>query len=132
MPRKSFATQAVVSGVFAGAAILMSGFAAYAASPLGQWARADGISRVKISNCGNKICATNTWVRPDIEKEKVGDVLEMSISPKGVDGYSGSAFDPQRNMTFSMTLKLKDDRMTTSGCVLGGILCRSVMWRKVD
>lgn len=100
-------------------------------SPMGEWARGDGGARVRIAPCGSNICATNTWIKPGIKNEKPGDVLVMTINKKGSGDYNGSAFDPQRNMTFKLSMTVEGARMTTRGCMLGGLLCKSVSWSKI-
>lgn len=98
----------------------------------GQWARGDGNAKVRIGSCGLEICATNTWIRPGTPKEKEGDKLVMSIKP-GVDGvYTGTAFDPQRDMTYKLTVTVRGDRMTAKGCVLAGLLCKDIDWSRVQ
>lgn len=104
---------------------------AEALSPLGLWARGDGVAKVKIAPCGGKLCATNTWIRPGTSGEKAGDVLVMSVKQEG-DTYNGSAFDPQRDLTYRMTMTVKAQSMVTRGCVLGGLLCKSVNWSRID
>lgn len=105
---------------------------AEAASPMGQWARGDGVARVRIAECGGKICATNTWIKPGTTNEKKGDVLVMNLDPVSDGQYAGTAFDPQRNMNYRINLTVEGDRMTTRGCVLGGLLCKNVNWRKIN
>lgn len=96
----------------------------------GTWLRGDGAARVKMAACGNDICATNLWIKdPAGQKEKVGDRLVFRIAPKG-DGWSGSGYDPQRNLNLSATLKAAGDSMQTTGCVLGDIICRSTQWTR--
>lgn len=104
---------------------------AEAESPMGEWARGDGAAKVRIAPCGENICATNTWIKPGTKSEKTGDVLVMTISKDGQGTYKGSAFDPQRNMNFKLKLTVEGKSMTTRGCVLGGIVCKSVSWSKV-
>ena len=97
----------------------------------GNWARSDGKAKVRIGKCGADICATNTWIKPGTPSEKAGDVLVMTIE-KGSDGrYSGSAFDPQRDMRYKITLDVGDSKMTSKGCVLGGLLCKGVGWTRI-
>ena len=103
-----------------------------AASDLfGQWQRGDGNVRIRIASCGDALCATNTWVRDQASGEKVGEKLVFSISQKG-DGWAGSAYDPQRKLTLSARLKVIGNRLVSSGCAFGGIICRSVDWTRVD
>lgn len=118
----------------AAAVLLMSASAAMAdgLSPMGDWARGDGAARVRIAPCGSNICATNTWIKPGVKNEKAGDVLVMTINKNGSGDYKGSAFDPQRNMTFKLSMTVEGERMTTRGCMLGGLLCKSVNWSKIQ
>lgn len=97
----------------------------------GNWARGDGKARVKIADCGKDICATNTWIKPGTAKEKTGDRLVMSINETADGQYSGTAFDPQRNLTYKINVKVNGDKMTTNGCVLAGLLCRDVSWSRI-
>ena len=105
--------------------------AAEAESPMGQWARGDGNARVRLAQCGENICATNTWIKPGTPSEKAGDVLVMKVKPVSDTEYAGSAFDPQRDMTYKITMTLNGDSMTTKGCILGGLLCKGVNWSKI-
>jgi uncharacterized protein (DUF2147 family) len=105
---------------------------AHAAQIDGNWARGDGKARVKIARCGGDICATNTWIKPGTPSEKAGDVLVMKLTEKSETEYSGSAFDPQRNMSYKISLTVGGKSMTTKGCVLGGLLCKDVGWTRID
>jgi len=106
--------------------------AASAADYDGEWARGDGNARVSVAPCGSDICATNTWIKPGTPKEKKGDKLVMTIKRDADGVYSGSAFDPQRDLTYKMTLTVNGDRMTTKGCVVAGLLCKGVDWTRID
>ena len=111
----------------------------FAATPLhaaensleGDWSRGDGKAKVRIAPCGSDICAVNTWIRAGVPDEKVGDRLVMTIKPSGPDKWVGKAFDPQRHMTFRMNIEVGDTRMTTHGCVLGGLLCKTMGWTRL-
>ena len=103
----------------------------HAADIDGNWARSDGKAKVKIAKCGADICATNTWIKPGTPSEKAGDVLVMTIAKTSDGQYSGSAFDPQRDMRYKITLDVSDNSMTSKGCVLGGLLCKGVGWTRI-
>lgn len=100
--------------------------------PMGQWARGDGNAKVKIVRCGANLCAINTWIKPGTPSEKAGDKLVMTVQPTGDDTLSGTAFDPQRDMSYKMSLTVSGDSMTTKGCILGGLLCKGVNWTRID
>jgi uncharacterized protein (DUF2147 family) len=108
--------------------------AAFASDPpfLGNWARGDGETRIRVERCGDEVCALNTWVRSGVSGEKIGDRLTLKIAPAGAAGWSGNAFDPQRNQTYTMVLHVADNRMTTDGCAMGGLMCRSMSWTRLN
>jgi uncharacterized protein (DUF2147 family) len=98
----------------------------------GTWARGDGAARVRIGPCGGSVCAINTWIKNPAGGEKVGDRLVMTLKPKSPSVMSGTAYDPQRGMTYAIEVRIAAGGMTTRGCVLGGIVCKSVAWAKLN
>jgi uncharacterized protein (DUF2147 family) len=124
----------VVKGALSTASMMLICVApAHAQDIIGEWARADGTARVRISSCGADVCAVNTWIKPGESREKEGDRLIMKIRPdeRGGGFYSGTAFDPQRDLTYKLTVKIDGNSMTTKGCVLAGIICKGVGWNRV-
>lgn len=104
-----------------------------AATPLdGTWLRDDGNARVRIAACGDKICATNLWIGDASNGEEAGDKLIMSLSRQTDGSFSGTAYDPKRDRTFSMTVKASASELNTRGCILGRLLCRDVNWKAAD
>lgn len=121
----------------ASAALLI--FTGFASSTLaqtpdisGQWARDDGNARVRIAPCGENICATNTWIRDPGKGEEVGDKIVMTVKPESDSQLSGKGFDPKRNLTYSMTITVGTDSLTTKGCVIGGLVCKNVNWSRSE
>ena len=112
------------------ASLLVTGSQAQAQSPSGIWARGDGNARVRIAPCGANICATNTWIRKP-GSEKVGQVLIMKVKKVAAGLWKGTAFDPQRNLTVSMQMKVRARSMITSGCIVGGLICKSTNWSRI-
>ncbi|USJ27515.1 DUF2147 domain-containing protein [Ensifer adhaerens] len=109
-------------------ALAASGAAQQSADPSGVWMRDDGNARVRIAPCGTNICATNLWIGDTSKGEEAGDRLVMSLTPKTADTLTGTAYDPKRNRTYSITVVVLDKSLVTRGCILGGILCRDVHW----
>jgi len=107
-----------------------SAFAADDASMKGVWSRGDGNARVRIDNCGSALCATNLWIKPGTPSEKVGDKLIMNLKPSGGGKYEGKAEDPQRGLTYNLQVNVEGSSMTTRGCVLAKIVCKSVSWSR--
>ncbi|MBV5263854.1 DUF2147 domain-containing protein [Pinisolibacter aquiterrae] len=116
------------------AAVLLApplGFAAAEPSPFGLWARGDGNARVRIARCGSDICAVNTWIREGTKGEKTGDKLVMTVEPAGAGRWTGTAFDPQRDLSYRLTMTVGAASMTTRGCIVVGLLCKEMGWTRL-
>jgi uncharacterized protein (DUF2147 family) len=100
----------------------------------GHWSRGDGVAKVKIEPCGDAFCAVNTWIKDPAGNEKVGDRLIFDIARQSDGSLKGTAFDPQRDMNYNLKIQLADDKdqMTTKGCVVFGLLCKSMSWTRLD
>lgn len=115
------------------ATIFLTGLACAAAAadpdPRGVWLREDGNARVQIAPCEDgAVCATNLWIGDTSKGEAVGDRLIMTLSPKSDSTLAGKAYDPKRKLTYSITVSVAKNRLTTRGCIVGGLLCRDVSW----
>jgi uncharacterized protein (DUF2147 family) len=99
--------------------------------PAGLWLRADGNAYVRIAPCGTEVCATNTWIKDPGTGEAVGDRLIMDLAPRTGNVLAGTAYDPKRGMTYAVTVTVGPAGLTTRGCLLFGLLCRSVTWSRV-
>lgn len=104
------------------------------ADPSGTWLRETGESRVQIAPCGGgAYCGKVVWLKDaKTSKSKIGQQVFFGMKPNGANQWSGSAFNPDDGKTYSGTMKLSGSRLTTAGCVLGGLICRSVNWSKVN
>jgi uncharacterized protein (DUF2147 family) len=120
---------------FALAAIIAVGAAAgaQAGDATGTWLRADGTSKVRFSPCGGALCGTIAWLKnPAESKGKVGQRVFFDMKPNGDNAWSGSAFNPEDGKTYTGKMTLSGNSLTTKGCVLGGIICKSVSWSRAN
>ena len=92
--------------------------------------RGDGNARVRVAPCGPNICATNLWIRDTSRGEAVGDKLVMSVKPKSDDKLVGTAFDPKRQLHYSMEMTVERTSLVTRGCIVGGLICKTVTWSR--
>jgi uncharacterized protein (DUF2147 family) len=102
------------------------------ADPSGTWLRENGNSRIRIAACGAALCGTIAWVKDPNGPAKVGQKVFFDMKPSGASTWNGQAFNPEDGKTYSGTMTLSGNSLTTQGCVLGGIICRSVKWSKVN
>ncbi len=104
---------------------------ANALTPMGNWSRGDGKAKVRIEPCGKDICAINTWIKAGNRDEKVGDTLVMTVTQADTT-WAGKAYDPQRKLTYRLTMVVGEKTMTTRGCVLGGLICKGTNWTRIE
>lgn len=108
------------------------------------WLTDDGDTRVRIGPCGQEICGTVVWQRvpyndaknPDPAKRArpiVGIRMISHIQPTGPDSWTGElySFDDGFTVKGSAT-RIGADKLKLSGCVLGGLICRTVIWTRVN
>jgi len=116
----------------AAAALAASVSAAAAGDVKGEWMRSDGKAKVKFVACGgDAVCGSLSWLRdPKNDRGKVGQQVFFDMKPKGEDVWAGSAFNPEDGKTYSGKMTLAGDHLTTAGCVLGGLICKSMSWTR--
>lgn len=114
------------------AALSLSLAAPAAASDiLGSWQRSDGSSRIRMAPCGDAVCGHITWLRsPGASPAKVGQRVFSSMKPDG-SGWSGSAFNPEDGKTYTGKASVSGGAMTTKGCALAGLICKTVSWSRM-
>jgi uncharacterized protein (DUF2147 family) len=135
---------AMMKAAVAAAAILaFASLPATAATPDGTWLSASGATKVKIAPCGGNYCGTIVWVKgpetkdaknPDAAKRSrplVGVQLMYGMAAEG-DGYKGKLYDYTSGKTYTGKLKVGGGSLSLSGCVLGGLICKSETWTKAN
>ncbi|MDP3409688.1 DUF2147 domain-containing protein [Bosea sp. (in: a-proteobacteria)] len=132
MPYGSRAPRARLAGLSLIAFGLTASGAALAQDVGGTWLRESGASRVRFAKCGEAMCGTLAWLKDTSGPAKVGQRIFYDMKPSGDGKWSGSAFNPEDGKTYSGTMTLAGDKLTTSGCVLGGLICRSVNWNRAN
>ena len=125
-----------------GFALLLLPAGAQTDDPNGTWLTASGDTRVRIARCGAAYCGTivsSTYKKdtnsPDPklrDRSIVGVRMIWDLKPSG-DGYSGQLYNPQDGKTYTGKLKVTAPRtLLLSGCVFGGLICRSQTWSRVE
>jgi uncharacterized protein (DUF2147 family) len=112
------------------AALTMLAGPAAAQDVTGVWLRETGASKVRFAKCGDALCGTLSWLKESGGPAKVGQRIFYDMKPAGAGKWNGSAFNPEDGKTYSGTMTLSGDTLTTAGCVFGGLICRSVKWSR--
>ena len=111
------------------ASVMLSG-AAFAADVNGEWLRADGVTKVRFSPCGAAVCGAVSWLKDQNGPAKVGQKVFFDMKPNGENSWAGKAFNPDDGKEYSGKMTLSGNSLTTSGCVFGGLICKSYNWTR--
>ena len=112
-------------------ALFMVG-AAQAADAVGEWARVDGKAHVRIAPCGDALCGSITWVQDPKAPGKLGQKVFYEMKANGDGTWTGKAFNPEDGNEYAGKLILNGASLVTKGCALGGLICKSVDWTRIN
>jgi uncharacterized protein (DUF2147 family) len=104
--------------------------AAAAGDLLGEWARDDGKGSVRFAPCGDALCGTITAKSKPDAPGSIGQKVFYDMKPDGENFWRGSAFNPDDGREYSGKITLEGGGLTTAGCVLGGLICKSLTWSR--
>lgn len=105
--------------------------AARADDATGVWLRDTGLSKVKFAPCGGALCGSIVWIKPGVDTPaKVGQRVFSDMKPDGANAWSGSAFNPEDGKTYTGKMSLSGATLTTQGCAMGGMICKSSTWTR--
>ena len=119
--------------------------------PEGTWLSEDGGTKIKISNCGGKLCGTVVWLdepidadtgkpktdfrNPDPAKRNrplIGLQVVQGLAPAGLNKWSGLIYNADDGRTYQASMKVQDERTAkVEGCVLA-ILCKGHIWTRTN
>lgn len=138
-------TRAGRSGWLALAGLLLGvapALAAEPAGPTGEWMVADGVAKVRIENCGNKLWGLVSWEKepggidqynPDPGKRArptLGMPILLGMQQQQPGRWDGEIYNAQNGKTYSANIRLSSpDQLELQGCVLG-FLCGGQTWTR--
>lgn len=113
------------------AALLLPSAAFAQADPiLGTWTRDTGASKINFAACGGAICGTISWLKDTSGKAKVGQRVFTNVKQTAPGKYSGTAIDPEDGKQYSGSITVSGNSLSGGGCVMGGLICRNVSYRR--
>lgn len=110
---------------------------------LGTWLSQSGETRVRIQPCGSSFCGIIVWTQGNKKDENNPDESKRTRSLNGTqmiynlkptsDGvYSGTLYNYTNGKTYTGKATVNGSKLQVSGCVLGGLICQSQMWSRVN
>ena len=114
------------------AALLLTTSSSRADDVFGTWLRDNGNVRVKFEPCGDAICGNIVWLKPGSDmKAKIGQRLFYDMRSSGANSWTGKAANPDSGSIYSGKMSVAGSTLSTSGCIVGGLICKSANWRRV-
>ena len=126
---------------------------AFAGDPSGTWLTEGGKSQVRLSRCGGALCGRILWLKepsdPETGKPKrdrrnadpgkrdrplIGLDILLGMRPgETPDQWVGEVYNPEDGKTYQASVSLQDARtLQLKGCVLGGLICKSQAWSRMN
>ena len=93
------------------------------------------VGQIKISPCGSGFCGT--LVRSFdtsgavVKTGNEGTQIVRNMAPQGGGAYAGEVYRPANKKIYSGKAQVSGNTMKLSGCVAGGLICKSQTWQKV-
>lgn len=109
--------------LFAAVVLGLTTGTAFADPIAGRW-RTEAGSAAEIAPCAGSYCIT-------LKTGSHAGKMIGTLSAGGGGRYSGRITDPDSGKTYSGKASLAGDALKLSGCVLGGLICRSQTWRRL-
>ena len=98
----------------------------------GTWLRDNGAEQVKFEPCGDAICGDIVWLKPGSGlNAKVGKRLFFDMRPNGANSWTGKAASSDTGSIYSGKMSVEGSTLIISGCIAGGLICKSVNWKRV-
>lgn len=109
----------------------------------GVWLSQTGETRVRIAPCGAELCGTVIWQQtpgkdvnnPDAARRDrpiVGIRMMFGMKKSGAE-WTGQLYNFQDGKSYTGTMKLSGTTaMELGGCVMGGLICRTQTWTRVQ
>lgn len=118
-------------------ALAMTGAAADADPIEGVWQTQPdqgSFAHVTISPCGPAFCGTISRTfrgTTEFRSPNLGRQIVIDMTPRGGGEYAGRVWRPANDRIYQGRASVAGDRMSLSGCVAGGLICKSQIWARV-
>lgn len=104
----------------------------------GIWQTAPGQSgnyaHVDIKPCGANFCdyILRTYTAEgQVDSDLIGQMVVRNMASMGNNSYEGKVWRPSNDKVYTGKATVSGDTIDLSGCIVGGLICRSVAWHRV-
>lgn len=115
--------------------------AATAAQWDGVWLNPHGSVAVRTAACGERLCGWIVWAnamaRSDAKDSGVAQLIGTQLledyQPEGKGRWTGTLFVPDMGRRFASQIdQISPRQLKIKGCILGGLICRSQLWTRIE
>ncbi|TBN42760.1 DUF2147 domain-containing protein [Paracoccus subflavus] len=92
-------------------------------------------AHVAIIPCGGAFCGTISRTfqgGSEYQSPNLGRQIVIDMAPQGGGSYAGKVWRPANDRIYNGKASVQGDRMSLSGCVAGGLICKSQTWARVQ
>lgn len=124
--------------IIAAACLALAGTTSYADPIEGVWQTqpdAGAFAHVTIAPCGGAFCGTITRTfrnNAEFASPTLGRQIVIDMAPQGGGSYTGRVWRPANDKIYNGKASVAADRMSLSGCVAGGLICKSQTWARIQ
>jgi uncharacterized protein (DUF2147 family) len=87
------------------------------------------VGYIRVTTCGSTFCGTLERAESSkgeaIQPDTIGRKIVWNLSATSKGEYEGRIYAPDRDKEYMSRLELSGNRISVSGCVLGGLICRN-------
>lgn len=123
---------------------------AVANDAVGVWLTDEGKAKVRLSECGQRLCSEIIWLRePTDERGRplrdiynpdprlrnrpiIGMEILQDLRPVGPNQWSGQIYNPENGKMYTAHLTVGGDAMRLRGCVSWGWPCGEQTWTRIS
>lgn len=113
-----------------------------APSIYGTWLNPHGSVAVRTGACAqDRLCGIIVWANAEAQSDArdggtarlVGTALLEDYKADGSGGWQGTVFIPDMNKRFYSKIEQVDaNTMRLKGCILGGLICKAQLWKRIE
>ncbi|SDY44788.1 DUF2147 domain-containing protein [Citreimonas salinaria] len=92
-------------------------------------------AHIRMAPCDGKICGVieRTFnAQGEYKSPNLGKVLVINMVPQGDGRYEGKVWRPSNDKVYLGRMAVVGDTIELKGCVVGGLICSSQTWTKLD
>lgn len=92
------------------------------------------LALVQIGPCGGAFCGTIVKAfkgKTEFKSPNIGKQIVIGMTPSGEGAYKGKVLRPADDKVYNGKASVSGTTMKLSGCVAGGLICKSQTWTKL-